>query len=130
MHIITVLFGYIAIILYPFQIPYPPDPDVYVGNYSCITIPSITANIYSKNDVLLVDFALTDGTNHYYYTAILKYFQALELQVYFDSSQVNCLFGELLALNDSWMFFDKADNSGKSAGFYFPWLQHRMSRTV
>ena len=89
-------------------------------------IPSITANIYSKNDVLLLDFALTDGTNHYYYTAILRCFQDLELQVYFDSSQVNCLFGELLVLNDSWMFFDKSDDSGKSAGFYFSWLQHRM----
>jgi len=101
---------------------------VYIGNYSCITIPSITANIYNKGDVLLVDFSLTDGTNHYHYTAMLRYYQALELQVYFDSNQLSCLFEEILALNDSWMYFDEANKSGKSHGFYFPWLHCQMNR--
>ena len=72
-----------SFIIYLPQIPYPPDPDVYIGNYSCIVFHDITANIYSKDDMLLVDFSLTDGTNYFHYTAILKYYQALELQVYF-----------------------------------------------
>lgn len=112
------------------QIPYPPDPDVYVGNYTCIMYSEITANIYSKNDVLLVDLSLTDGTNKYYFTATLKYYQALELQVYLDPSQMNCLDGEILALNDSWLYFEKANSSGKSTGFFFPWLQCRMIRNA
>ena len=87
------------------------------------------ANIYSKGDVLLVDFSFTDGTNHYQYTTMLRYHQAFELQVYFDTSQINCLSGEIFALNDSWLYFDPANSSGKSPGFYFPWLQCRMSRT-
>ena len=117
-----------SFIIYPPQIPYPPDPDVYIGNYTCIVFHDITANIYSKDDMLLVDFSLTDGTNYFHFTAILKYYQALELQVYFYSSQLNCLFGELIALNDSWMYFDKADSTGRSAGFYFPFLDCRMKR--
>ena len=120
-----------SIVIYPPQVPYPPDPDVYIGNYSCITNSKMIANIYSKSDVLLVDFSFVDGAaNHYYYTAMLRYYQALELQVYLDTNQLNCLFGEIIALNDSWMYFDQANNSGKSPGFYFPWLQCRMSRTA
>ena len=88
------------------------------------------ANIYSKGDMLLVDFLLTEDGNRYNYTTMLRYHQALELQVYFDISQLNCLLEELLALNDSWLYFDPTNSSGKSPGFYFSWLQCRMNRVA
>ena len=110
------------------QFPYPTDPVVYIGNYTCTTVPAVTANIYSENNTLLVDFSLTDGTNNQNFTAILKYYQALELQVYLDPAQLNCLVGEILALNDSWMYFEKPNPDGKSHGFFFPFLQCLMMR--
>ena len=109
------------------QIPFPPDPEKYIGNYTCPEI-SITTKIYSKDHVLFGDFSFTVGINNYFYTASLKYFDDLKLQIYFVSGQSDCLFEEALALNNAWMYFDTADKI--SPGFFFPILQCHMIRVT
>ena len=76
--------------------------------------------------MLFADFNFTVGTNVYFYTASLKYYDDLKLQIYFVSSQSDCLFEEALALNNAWLYFDKAEQT--SAGFFFPVLQCQMVR--
>ena len=82
-----------------------------------------------KDDILFADLRLTDGTNTFFFSPILKYYDDYELQVYVDPNQMTCLLGELVALDGAWMYFDKPDNSGKSPGFYFSWLGHQMNRS-
>lgn len=78
--------------------------------------------------MLFADFNFTVGIEYYFYTASLKYHDDLKLQIYFISSQSDCLFEEALALNNAWMYFDSADKI--SPGFFFPVLQCLMIRVT
>jgi len=42
---------------------------------------------------------------------------------------MDCLFGEELALNNAWLYFDEPDIRMISPGFYFPLLQCKCTRT-
>ena len=35
-------------------------------------------------------------------------------------SLLSCIFYEVIAVNNEWVYFDKVDSSGKSPGFLFP----------
>ena len=110
------------------QIPFPPDSEKYIGNYTCPQLINTSVNIYSKEHVLFADFSFTVGSSNYFYTASLKYYDDLKLQIYFISSQSDCLFEEALALNNAWMYFDEGDKV--SPGFVFPILQCHMMRVT
>ena len=102
---------------------------MYIGNYTSAQVSADTARIYVNEGILLADFRFTEGTISYF-SSILKYHDDYELQVQFDPSQQTCLFGDLIALDGAWMYFDKPDRSGKSPGFYFPWLGNQMIRSA
>ena len=109
------------------QIPYPPTPTTYTGNFSC-PFAAIFVNIYTISKTLYADISFGTGSTKLFYKASLKYYSELELQVHFVTSQMDCLFGEALALNNAWLYFDQPSSSKISPGFYFPILQCKMTR--
>ena len=78
--------------------------------------------------MLFGDFNFTVGINNYFCAAGLRCCGGLRLRVCFVSGQSDCLFEEALALNNAWMYFDKADKI--SPGFFFPILQCHMIRVT
>ena len=118
----------VTVCSFSIQISYPLIPETYTGNYSC-PAGATSVNIYTKSKILYADFYYSDGTNNLSYTPALKYYNELELQVYFVTSQMDCLFGEELALNNAWLYFDEPDIHMISPGFYFPVLQCKFTRT-
>ena len=116
-------------VLLSLQIPYPPIPETYMGNFTC-PFGAISVNIFKKSKILYADFNYSDGSNNLSYTPALKYHSELELQVYFVTSQMDCLLGEELALNNAWLYFDEPNIHMISPGFFFPILQCKFTRTT
>lgn len=103
---------------------------MYTGRYTSEISTFNTINIYINNSRLHADLTLTDGTNLYSFSHGLKHYKDYSLQLYLDSNEYTCLFTGVLGLDGAWMHFDMPDNSGKSPRFYFPWIGHRMIRSL
>ena len=102
---------YIFILI--FQYPIPPNPEAYIGSY--------------KDKYGIFNFTVTEHEGQLMsmisptVPLYLSYKEDGVFQVVLPPL-LPCIYYEVNAINNEWMYFDKIDSTGKSPGLLFPGL--------